>query len=237
MKKIILSLCCFALSIISILAQNEIGSITYGVKLGGTSSWLSGANAPEELSETGSFGYSYENKLKNHLSISGGVYVDYIFSEKLNFRGELLYTTKGYNETTTVIQSNKEKSVTESKTPIRYLEIPLLITYSFDIHDEKYKPYFLGGFVPSYMLSVPTLTGTQTNYDPSGKVTSTKTGEQTAPSDQIRRLDFGLALGVGTILKNGLGIEFRYTSGLNTIATNGETNNKHLALSVSYRLK
>ena len=226
----------FTISTTSTFAQNEIGSISYGLKLGGTSSWVSGANAPEEFTETSSFGYSLENKLKNHLSFSGGIYVGYILNKNFNLRGELLYTTKGYDEIKTVIQ-NTGKSITDSNTPIRYLEIPLLVTYTLDLHDEKYKPYFLGGLVPSYMLSVPTFTGTVTNYDASGKVTSTKTGQKTAPSDEIKRLDVGLALGVGTVFQNGLGIEFRYNSGLSSIATKGEINNKHFALTFSYRIK
>lgn len=236
MKNFIILLCFFIINSSSNFAQNQIGNISYGVKLGGVSSWVSGADAPEEYSKNSSFGYSFENKLKNHLSISGGVYVDYIFNEKLNFRGELLYTTKGYNEVKTNTTSS-EKSITDSKIPIRYLEIPLLVTYSVDVHNEKYKPYFLSGLVPSYMLSVPTLTGIVTTYDTSGKVISTKIGEQTAPSDQVRRLDISLALGVGTILQNGLGVELRYNSGLSTISTQGEINNKYLALSLSYRLK
>ena len=240
MKNFINSLCFFIITSLSISAQNETGTISYGIKLGGTSSWVSGNSAPEEItsssSPTSSLKYSYESKVRNYLSLSGGVYAEYTLNKNVDFRIELLYVTKGYKQLETSIELS-EREITDSKLPLHYLEIPLIATYTIDINNDKYRPYFLGGLVSSYMLSIPTINVTKTKFDSKGNLVSTKTGDQTAKSNEVERLDLGLALGVGIKLSNDLGIELRYTSGFNTIATSREINNKYLALTLLYRLK
>lgn len=231
MKNFIILLLFTLISTTVIFAQNEIGSISYGVKLGGVNSWI----GPSEDYSNNFGGVNRQQTSKNRLSINGGAYAEYIYTDRLRFRGELLYTSKGLNISESEISTNA-KSFTDYNYSLNYLEIPLLATYNFE--HPNFTPYVVGGFSPSYMITNPKVFAKSVQQDGKGNIISERTKEESIDSDLYNNFDMGLVIGVGVVLPNGFGAELRYTTGLTAVSNSpGNPSNKYLGLTTFYRLK
>lgn len=231
MRNFIILLCFFIIRSLSIFAQKEVGNISYGVKLGSIYSWI----GPSEDFSYDFAGISTEKTFKNKLSINGGVYAEYVYSDRLRFRGELLYTSKGLRISESII-SKKDKLFIDSNLPLNYLEIPLLTTYNFE--QPNFTPYVLAGFSPSYMITNPKAYAKIVKQDGNGKVISERTSEELLDSDSYNKFDLGLIIGIGIVLPNGFGAELRYASGLTAVSNSpGNPSNKYFGLTSFYRIK
>lgn len=127
---------------------------------------------------------------KTRLGINGGLLTEIEISKKFIARPELLYSIKGFKFPATTFNSNGTLS-------LNYVSIPLLGGYRLD---DKFT-ILLG---PEFNF----LTNANSKFD----------GSNHDVSKNYRKLDIAFDLGVTYNIKNSLGIELRYSYGLEDLA-------------------
>lgn len=148
-----------------------------------------------------------ESKIGFHV----GGYANIRFSEQLAFQPELLYSFQG--------------AKTEAKLNLSYIQVPLMLKwYAYDGLNFEFGP--------------------QVAFNVSGKrkVKNTITGagpldgttEVSSNIDDLETIDFGLNIGAGYELSNGLNFGIRYTHGLTEVIKDSDLKNSVFALGIGY---
>lgn len=181
MKKILFVLTISTLFSISSLAQTKVS--------GGLIGGLNLAKAYISPYPTGVLS-------NNNTGFGAGAVLDIQGASGLGLRFEPMYIQNG-----TKLTSNGQ----ESKFKINYIEIPIMLTYSFEILENQIEPYIMGGTVLGARLSAKLV-------DPSGTETDEK--------DIIQGSNFSYTIGAGIkipVNPYSVFIESRYTYGFSDI--------------------
>ncbi len=176
-----------------------------------------------------------------------GGYMEYMFSDNIGIRPELLFSTRGTKETettttTTDIFGITTVSETESENTgtLSYLEIPILLTYKANDNLS-----FQAGPGLGFLMSSKTkFDATTTTRTTSGGNTTTTTSSVSGDSDSkegLRGMELGAVVGVTYELESGLNFGLRYWRGLSTLneetdfgPVSVKTNANVLQVSVGY---
>lgn len=135
-----------------------------------------------------------------------GGFANIRFSEQFAFQPELLYSLQGYK----VEESISEFGVTaktEGKAHLSYINVPLMMKwYAYDGLNFEFGPQ-VGFNVAAKGKSTTTITGGE--FD--------QTLEQDEDIDGISTVDFGVNIGAGYEMENGLNFGLRYGRGLTSV--------------------
>ncbi|QIE60100.1 PorT family protein [Rasiella rasia] len=178
-------LCIAVIALVSMFQINaQEETIEIGAKAGLNFSSLTG-----DLDET-----------KARTSLHLGVMVEIPMTEKLSIQPELLFSSQGAKtDDTSLIFS--------------YLNIPVLAKYyvTEELSIEA-GPQF--GYLLSAKFELETLNDTNPNPNTSGESASTKAAEKVDIKDDVKSIDFGLNIGLGYKMDNGINFGARYALGL-----------------------
>lgn len=155
------------------------------------------------------------------LGVLGGIGCAVYFSENIGIRAEGLYCQKGYT-----LQTTNDKGIhAEYTTTFAYIDIP--ITGIVLLPGKRVTPYLFAG--PVFGIKV-------------GDAKTTVNGaELRVESDNIKALNVGATLGIGTSIpvgSNAIGFDARYTAGLANIDKETATTpweRRHTTLSFTAR--
>lgn len=131
---------------------------------------------------------------KVRASFNAGVFANIPFSKELAFQPELLYSGQGTKLESGTFFGIPLKDVTIATD---YLNIPLMLQYSI-----APSFYVEAGPQVGFLLAAKTKAGSNTNKD---------------YKDIMSTADFGLGVGFGFKLDNGLGLSGRYNFGLTNV--------------------
>ena len=141
-------------------------------------------------------------KKSNRTAFGFGGVLDYSLNESIALRLEPMYLQKG-----AIIEDTGEGNmIYEIEWKGAYLEIPMLVKYSFGASDIK--PYIIAGPTIGFNLSAK------------AKFTMGDFSEEDDVKDDTKSTDFGLGFGAGMSLpmgNNSIFIEARYALGLTNI--------------------
>ena len=187
-----LSLVVMTLLLVGLLASPGFSDIKFGVKGG-----LSLSNLTVKPEETA---FPFDNKT----GVVGGISLNLGLSRMFSVQPEILYVQKGSKASETV-----EGVELTGKYEIDYVEVPLLLNFSFA------KPG--SSFVPSVYA------GPYAGFNARAKIKITGDGESYSQDfkDEIKDTEFGLTFGIGLGKKIGHGkivLDVRYDLGLTNIA-------------------
>ncbi|MCU4176503.1 porin family protein [Carboxylicivirga sp. N1Y90] len=162
----------------------------------------------------------YDPGLEYKVGLTIGAFAKYSVSEKFAIQPELLYSMKGAK-----INYSEGNDYNKGSIKTNYLSIPIIAKY-----------YLSSGFNLQAGPQMDFLLSAKTSYDSSidGHITS----ESYDFKDSLKGIDFGLAVGLGYDLENGLGIEARYILGLSELNKNteedGSAKSKGFQITASY---
>lgn len=155
-----------------------------------------------------------------------GAYFNIGISDKVAFRPEVLFSTRGVKETedetdTFTIGNAQitERTNGDGKIKASYIEVPLLLAImpaeGFGIHVGPVAALRMGwNFEYDYTITTTTTIGGDS------EVETLRLAGSSATDTGVRGLDLGLALGFAYEFENGLNLGFRYTRGLTTVNDN-----------------
>ena len=157
--------------------------------------------------------YEEPTNPKSKIGFNAGVFYNQSLNEKLKIQPELLYSSKGM----------KYKYGTEE---FSYLSLPVFIQYSIVPN-----LYIEAGPEISYLLSSKDkFNGNEDYY-----------GETIDNMEDMKKIDFGLGLGLGYNITNEFGVNARYVQGLLDVykeTTEGDiAKNSVLQIGVYYKFK
>jgi hypothetical protein len=186
-----LSLVAMTLLLVSLLASPGFSGIKIGVK-GGFS--LANLTFKPELTDS---------PLSNKAGAVGGISLNVGIASFFSLQPEVLYVQKGTKGSDTV-----EGVEITGKYEVDYVEVPLLLNFSFAKEGSS--------FVPSI------LAGPYAGFNARAKMKMSSGGESYSEDfkDYVKDIDFGLAFGVGLGMKVGSGkivLDVRYDLGLTNI--------------------
>lgn len=192
------------------IAGQEVGFVYVGPKMGTNFSQISNWT---EFAGT---------KNKSRVGYQFGVVGELGFTNRFSIDGELMFLTKGHKQTSPIGTENINVS---------YLGIPLLAKYSFKILGLS-KVYAKGGTFANVR------TGGTSVFEFEG--VDHESEAQELSSDEWRRVDWGMSIGVGAEYEVDYGIwgiDLRYDqSFLDVYAINTEKNwNRTFSVSVVYK--
>lgn len=204
MKKIIL-LCVVCLCLIS--AQG-FAQAKFGFKIGvnSTSVGISADNSAEED--------EYKDALKSKLGFTAGLAAEFGFSDALSLQTGLMLANKGYK-----FEMEEDGESIKAKTSVNYLEIPLNLAYNlsgFQVHAGPYIGVGLFGKNKSEYNFGGESESEEGKFKFKNSVSESDLDELADDEDYLRRLDYGLNLGVGYRMGPAL-ITATYAWGLSNI--------------------
>lgn len=196
---------------------------TFGVK--------AGLNLSNILAKDDDETYSEDFKMNPGFHL--GITAEFPFTDMISFEPGLLLSSKGTRiseEETYMGETYKY----EQKVNLFYLDIPLTAKASFDIENARvygvFGPY-LGMGLSGKSKSEETFMGETETEEEDINWGSDK-------EDDLKRLDFGLSVGVGVEI-NSIQIGLSYSLGLANISANTDggstTNNRVLGISIGYK--
>lgn len=153
-----------------------------------------------------------------------GGYANIRFSEQLAFQPELLYSFQGAKaEETVSIEGATSK--TEAKLNLSYIQVPLMLKwYAYDGLNFEFGPQVAFNVAGKQKVK-NTITG-------AGPLDGTT--EVSSDIDDLETIDFGLNIGAGYELSNGLNFGIRYTHGLTEVIKDSDLKNSVFALGIGY---
>ena len=140
-------------------------------------------------------------ELSNHIVFGIGGVLDYRLSKYFTLRLEPMYLQKGVK-----FETDEAPGGVDYEFKSAYLEIPLMITYTFVI--QKIRPYLIAGPTIGFCLSAKK----DISWDSEHRDVDIKEGTES--------IDFGLGLGAGLnvpIGSNSIFLEARYVFGLTNV--------------------
>jgi len=195
MKRILVIAIIMIASINMIKAQGVCFGIKAGVNLENISGLAAGDNAVGSITN---------ESTSITLGFHAGVFANISLSDHWALVPEVLWTTAGAQRTfTQTINGNTYTAV--GPFSLSYLQIPVFLNYKlgsgFYIEGGPYIAFLVGA-----NSSVPT-------FNDQGQATTIVSSSDTYNN----KMDFGVGLGLGYRMCNGLGINLRYNQGLNTV--------------------
>ena len=192
--------------------------------------WIKGGlNLSNILEKDNDDTYSEDYKMKPGFHF--GATAEFPLNEMFSFETGLLLSTKG-----TKMSEDEDDYSMESKVNLYYLDIPLNAKASYDIGGAK----LFGTFGPYIGMGLSGKSKYEVTYDG-----ETETEEETLEwgsdedNDDVKRFDFGLAVGAGVEIKS-FQIGLNYSFGLANISPDSndgyKINNRVLGISVGYKL-
>ncbi len=187
------SVVALALLLVGLLASPGFSSIKIGVK-GGFS--LADLTFKPEITDS---------PLSNKTGAVGGISLNVGIASFFSLQPEVLYVQKGTKATIEV----EEGINANIKCEADYVEIPVMLNFSFAKEGSSFVPSILAG--PYF------------GWNARAKVKMTEGGESYSEDfkDSVKDTDFGLAFGVGLGMKVGSGkivLDVRYDLGLTNVA-------------------
>jgi Outer membrane protein beta-barrel domain len=144
----------------------------------------------------------------SRLGFHGGLVAHIHLSPQWGVQPEILYSGQGFEDNTN-----------DAEWKLNYLNIPIMLQYMFD-----------NGFRIQ--------AGPQVGFLLDGKVAGNGGGADVDISNDLKKIDAGLGVGLGYLSYSGFGVEGRYNLGLtniNDVGTN-ELNNRVFQISLFYML-
>lgn len=206
---------------------------TYGQQSGGTFS-------PSSTNENGGI----------KLGVKAGANVDFWIADRISIQPGLFYSIKGakFNDEPTV--SNQMVASGNNNITLHYAEIPLNVQYYFNDPGEGRFFVGLGGYAGiafsgknRYSGSFPTIEGMQPGMPENG-TKNYKFGND-APSNDMRRFDFGAGANLGYLTRSGIFARAQYQLGLSNMVPQGnrparfqddKATNSNITISVGYMI-
>lgn len=188
--------------------------LTIGAKLGGTYSSYNTKIDPEP---------SEKPDPSNGMGFHLGGFLNYNFSDKIGFRTELLYDSRGQKATSESVSSSsilgstvKTTTTTESKGHLAYLELPLLLNFqASEALSFQAGPGL--GFLLGAKSTADVTTKTETTTGGSTTSTTVTSSTSSTSKEGLRGMELGLCVGGNFQLESGLGFGLRYWRGLSTL--------------------
>lgn len=169
-----------------------------------------GVKAGANFSTLGGDDYDEVDGKKSNTGFHFGGFANIGISDNFAFQPELVYSAKqGMEYRATILGQNYELNVN-----LNYLNLPLMMQY------RTHGFYAEAGPQVGFLL-------TAKSKAKSGGVT-----EEEDIKEDLKGIDFGVNLGLGYELKNGLGIGARYNFGMSNIADDDNSDVKNRVLSV-----
>jgi hypothetical protein len=153
-----------------------------------------------------------------------GAYLDYMFSDNIGLRTELLYSARGTSETETttdelVLFGTTITTKTESdvKNTISYVELPVLLNYKASDNLSFLVGPGLGFLMSNKSKFDATITTTTTAAGEDPVTNSSSLSGDSDSKEGLRGMEIGGVLGVVYELESGLNFGLRYWRGINTL--------------------
>lgn len=140
-------------------------------------------------------------ELSNRIAIVVGGVFDYRLSKYFTLRLEPMYLQKGVK-----FETDEAPGGVDYKFKSAYLEIPMMMTYTFVI--QRIKPYLIAGPTIGFCLSAKKYISWDSQHSDSDI------------KEETESIDFGIVLGAGLsvpIVSNSIFLEARYVFGLTNI--------------------
>jgi hypothetical protein len=178
---------------------------------------------------------NYGDNTKINTGFHVGATIQFPISEKFSFETGLLLSKKGMTSKIKELfdgETIKYKSVID----LYYLDIPLLAKVTF----EKKKVSYFGEIGPYFGLGLKGKIKTEYTYneDTESSNSDIEWGSD-KENDQLKRIDYGLTIGVGIIIINTIQIGLSYDLGLANISSYTEggskVKNRVFKISIGYR--
>lgn len=199
----------FLVAALAVFGMSQTNAqVKFGVKAG-----------PQLTNFIGDDAEDAESKIGFHV----GGYANIRFSEQLAFQPELQFSALGAkNETTTTVLETTTKDVVKAN--LSNINVPLMLKwYAYEGLNFEFGPQI--GF----------------NVGAKGKYTRTVTNDEgtfttefESDIEDIETVDFGLNIGAGYELFNGLNFGIRYTHGLTEVIKDSDLKNSVFALGIGY---
>lgn len=168
-----------------------------------------------------------------------GAYMEYMFSDNLGIRPELLYSargTKSTDESTFDLFGSTVTTKTESNNTLSYIELPILLAFK---PSENFGIHFGPGL--GFLMSSKSKFDQTTTTTVGGSSTTTTSSGDSDSKEGLRGMELGLCVGGAYELESGLNFGLRYWRGLSTLneetdfgGTTAKTNANVFQLSIGY---
>ena len=152
-----------------------------------------------------------------------GAYMEFMFSDKIGIRPELLYSARKTSDTETGTSTfdlfgttTTIKTESDNKSTFSYLEVPILLNYK--VNDNF--SFQVGPGLGLLMSAKNKFDATTTTTTTTGGSSTTTTTEESGDSDSkegLRGLELGAVAGINYELESGLSFGLRYWRGLSTL--------------------
>jgi hypothetical protein len=176
-----------------------------------------------------------------------GAYLEFMFSDKIGIRPELLYSARKTSDTETNTATfdffgttTTTKTESDNNTTLSYLEVPILLNYKVNDRFSFQVGPGLGLLMSAKNKFDATTTTTTTTGGSSTTTTTTSSGDSDS-KEGLRGLEIGAVAGINYELESGLSFGLRYWRGLSTLnevtdfgAATVKTNANVLQVSVGY---
>jgi len=152
--------------------------------------------------------------------VAAGLQLDADFDGGIFFRTGALYSMRG----ATATQSGVDITLKEN-----FIEVPLLLGYSFASAGSMVKPFILAGGQADF----------KTSCDIEGTVSGTKTSVKCADASNFSSTDFSVAGGGGVMFPAASGtvsIDGRYAYGLQKIAKDSNVKHRGFTVGIAYMI-
>ncbi len=195
----------FLIAAIAVLGMNSADAqVKFGVKTGAQLTNIVGDDFDDSDSKIG---------------FNVGGYANIRFAEQFAFQPELLFSLQG-----TKYEFNELGSSIDTKTHLSYINIPLMVKwYAYDGLNFEFGP--------------------QVGFNVASKVKVDGSGADIIEGDydfdevylrDVETVDFGVNIGAGYEMENGLNFGIRYGLGLTDIAKDYDAKNSVISLGVGY---
>lgn len=164
-------------------------------------------------------------KASSLVGFQAGLMLDAPITDQLSIRPQLLYSVKGAKQTL-----NAQGVNLEAKVAVNYLEVPIQLTYGFEVGEGRVVigagPY-LGYGLSGSTKSTVTFNGQ----------TETETEDITFGDDgDLKRIDIGLHFSAGYELSSGLMVSGYFSPGLTNISNNATVGTNESAKTTAFGL-
>jgi len=207
------------LVIIMFSANFAFGQFSFGGKIGGASTNLTGVGLKEFIP-------------KQKMKFIGGGIINYAIGRRIGIQTELLYSAKGsaysYYE-----ENSIRRGTVEVEQKLGYFAVPVII--QLKMGDRKSYFHINGGIVYNTLIH-ENFSGIITIVDDKGNSTEEDFAIEQTPAKE----DLSYAFGIG-LVANGINFDFRYEAGTKDVfrAADGEPKiyNKSFQVSVGYTFR
>jgi hypothetical protein len=179
----------FCLVFLCLFSAQSFAQAKFGVKVGVNSTRI-GVNYNDSDDEK-----AYKDALKSKLGLTLGLAAEFGFSDALSLQSGLMLANKGYK-----LEMEEDGESIKAKTSVNYLEIPLNLAYNmggFQVHAGPYLGFGLFGKSKTEYNFGGESESDEEKFKFKNSVKESDFDDLKEDEDFMRRLDYGLNLGVG----------------------------------------